>query len=126
MRSVGLVPWALLAGGAAAVAAAVVTGGAEAAVVVVFPVIVGSSALLLLGVVLLIAGFLTLPWAWSAPPAPLARERTLTSGGLVLVGPIPIFWGAATSATRRTQILAAVAGALVLLVAVVLVVTWAR
>ncbi len=124
MRYGFLVPVGLLAAGAAVVVIAVLRGEATAGLLVVFPFVVGQSALLLLGVGLLIAGFLTLPLAFALertgplPPAEPATtgERRGTSGGLVLIGPIPIFFGSWKNVSRRTRIAAAAVGAAVLIV----------
>jgi uncharacterized membrane protein len=124
MRVAAFVAPALIAGGVAAVVAAVVTGSAQAGIVVVFPVIFGSSALFLVGVLLLIAGIFALPFAFGATEAVRESTDTTTSGGVVLIGPVPIFWGSASHVSRRTRLLAAAAGGLLLVVAAVLVLGW--
>ncbi len=123
MRWVSLVPIGLLVAGAAAIADAVVRGGASLLVVVVLPVVTGSSAEFFLGVVFLFGGFLSLPWLFAeaalppaepesgvaAPSAPLAG-----GGGLVLIGPVPIFFGGWRTVSRRTRWWVALAGAVIL------------
>jgi uncharacterized membrane protein len=126
MRALSAVGPALIAGGAAAVAAAVATGGARAGIVVVFPVIFGSSALFLAGVLLLIVGIFSIPFTLGVEGVEPRDPGNVTAGGLVLVGPVPIFWGSASHASRRARILAAAAGGLLLIVAVVLLVGWVR
>lgn len=126
MRLAALVPAMLLAGGVAAIAAAVLTGGARAGLVVVVPVIFGSSALFLVGILLLIAGMFSLPLAFAPSEAGTNGPTETTSGGLVLIGPIPIFWGSAGRASRRVRIAAAVVGGLLVVVAAVLVLGWVR
>lgn len=126
MRVASFIAPALIAGGVAAVVGAILTGGAQAGIVVVFPVIFGSSALFLVGVLLLIAGIFALPLAFGVSEVEPSTSGNVTSGGLVLIGPVPIFWGSAGHASRRVRLLAAVAGGLLLVVAAVLVLGWVR
>jgi uncharacterized membrane protein len=122
-----LVPSSLLVVGASLVALAALQGGAELAIVVIVPVIVGRSLEFVAGVLLLVAGIFTLPLAFEpdeaddAPTTPRAAPPASGgAGGLVLVGPVPIFFGTWKGASSRAWILAAVAGAVLFVAAVVL------
>ena len=125
MRAVTLVPVALLAAGAALVALAVAEGGAHVALVVIVPVVFGSSLAFLAGVLLLVAGVFSLPVALDVgedtePTEPSAGRAPTGggTGGLVLIGPVPIFVGTWRNATTRTRFLVALAGAAALAAAV--------
>lgn len=130
-RGQGAVPLALIAGGIALVAWAVASGEATLYLLVVVPVITGSSPALLGGVALVLAGFLTLPWAFrpdaeDPPPAAngtrtrgAASSPSIAGGGVILIGPVPIFFGAGRPRGWWVYVLAALGGAL-LLVTVVL------
>jgi uncharacterized membrane protein len=127
VRARSAVPVALLVAGVALVADAVLRGGATVSLVVVVPVVSGDSAEFLLGIVALVAGFLSLPFLLgeavdpgeptlaSEPPsaAPVPSEGP-TTGGLVLVGPVPIFFGSWRNVSTRTRWAVALVGALVL------------
>jgi uncharacterized membrane protein len=126
MRGSSLVAPILIVAGVAAVVAAVATGGARAEIIVVVPVLFGSSVLFLAGVLLLVAGIFTIPFTLGASSVEPDRAPAGASGGLLLVGPIPIFWGSGTRVSRRTRIAAAVAGALLLVIAAVLFLGWLR
>jgi uncharacterized membrane protein len=92
--------------GAALLGDALVTGGARLYLLLIFPVFSGTSPAFFLSVLLLVVGFLLFPFVFLGdtpaepggaapgpyPPAPSSAETT--SGGLILVGPIPIFFGA--------------------------------
>ena len=126
MRWWSLVPASLLVVGAVLVALAALQGGAELAIVVIVPVIVGRSLEFVAGVLLLVAGIFTLPLAFGpaeevdTPASPgSVPETSRGAGGLVLIGPVPIFFGSWKGVSSRAWILAAIAGALVLVVAVV-------
>jgi len=123
---------AALCGGVALVVLSVVEGAASVALVLVFPVVTGSSLLFLGGVVLIVAGFLTIPFAlvedWSeaipvSPEGPspetAASGRSGGVGGLVLVGPVPILFGSWKGVSRRTRVWLALLGAVLLIVALV-------
>jgi uncharacterized membrane protein len=129
MRGAALVPIGLALGGLACIADAVIRGTAGVALFVVFPVVYGSDGEFLLGVVLLLCAFLTLPLAvpWSVAPAggsgPLAAEHrgeapTTEAVGLVLIGPVPIFFGGWRSVSWKVKVAVAVVGTLLLLGAV--------
>lgn len=126
MRAAALVPVLLLAAGVGLVAVALAEGGASLALVLVVPVVVGRSLEFALGVLLLIAGLLTLPLAF--PPPATSDEVGAGSppggassdvGGLVLIGPVPIFFGRYRSLPTRTRVLVAILGALALVAAAV-------
>jgi uncharacterized membrane protein len=132
MRPVALVPVVLLLGGVAIVVYAVLDGAASVALLVVVPLVYGGSGAFLIGAVLLFLGILTLPLAFApVEPAPVPRERPVPGGdpssagtpaavsGLVLIGPVPIFFGGWRTVSLRTRILVAALAA-ALLVALVL------
>ena len=122
---------ALLVAGIALVAWAVSLGVATFYLVVIFPVVTGSSALLLGGALLIIAGIFLLPWTFSGAPAeePESPERSLpssvpasqSSGGVVLLGPVPLFFGSWRSAPGWAYWLAVLLGSAFLLVFVLLI-----
>lgn len=129
MRGLRWISPTLIAVGAAAIAVAVAAGGAHVALVLVFPVVYGGSLLFLAGIGVLTAGLFTLPLAagsyGDASPG-LARPGTFSSGGVVVLGPIPIFWGSASGVSRKVRFAVALAGALALAVVVVLLVLAGR
>ncbi|MGI0132833.1 MAG: hypothetical protein ACREDK_07075, partial [Thermoplasmata archaeon] len=100
-RVLALLPLLLLVVGAALVVRAIVAGTASFFLVVIIPVVAGGSLEFVVGVILLLAGLFTLPLAWSsggdedAPEAGSsgAPRSGMRSGGLLLVGPFPIFFG---------------------------------
>ncbi len=120
---------ATLAAGVVLVAVSVVEGGASVALFVFVPVVSGSSLTFLLGVVLLVVGFLSLPFAlsedWSEAPPALPLNGTAPPevqggvGGVVLIGPVPIVFGSWKGISRRTRWWLALAGAVLLTVAFV-------
>jgi len=126
---------ALFVAGVAMVALSVALGEASVALIVIIPVVSGSSVTFLAGVVLLLAGFVALAFAfsggWEEAPGPLARERTPAShaarsggaGGFVLIGPVPIVFGSWRGVSRKVRALLALVGA-VLLIVVVLGFVW--
>ncbi len=135
MRRSGWIPVVLLAAGVVLVVDAVVRGAASVALVAIIPVISGSSVEFLGGVVLLLVGFLSVPLALfsfehdlgsGTSIDPRARGETPTAeiGGVLLVGPFPIFFGSWKDVSLRTKVAVGVVGAAVLVV--VLVAFWLR
>jgi uncharacterized membrane protein len=93
-----------LVSGAVALAGAVATGGARLYLVLIIPVLTGTSALFGVSVILLVVGFFLLPFTFlggepsegpqiRSPPA-LPSPPEGGSGGMILIGPVPIFFGA--------------------------------
>src|SRR5580658_3307840 len=130
MRRAGWVPLLLLGAGVALVVDAVLRGSASVALVAIVPVVSGSSVEFLGGVVLLLVGILSLPFAFlsgeesGAPGTALAAPRrgetpTEEVGGLILIGPVPIFFGRWKDVSLRTKMIAALVGGAVLVLAVV-------
>lgn len=125
MELLRAVPFLLLAGGILCFAWAAVTGGAAAGVFVIFPFVIGSGPAALVGVLLIAVGLLTLPWAMvprDVPP-PIRRPRNgepdaRDRGGVILVGPVPFFFGSWRSAPRWAYWAAVVVGSVLLLVVV--------
>jgi uncharacterized membrane protein len=124
---------ALLVLGAILLAAALATGGAHLVLLVILPVIVGGgSGLFLGGVLCVFLGILLLPWVFEGDepesgeaPTTADRRGTPSSGGLILVGPIPVFFGAWKHPGRRAYWWAALVGGAILVVALV-VGLWVR
>jgi uncharacterized membrane protein len=124
----------LLLAGAALVAHAVLSGNAHLYLLLVVPVVSGSSAEFFLGVLLLALGILLLPWSLlgtteegpisSRSPAPAEGNPSGSSGGVILVGPIPFFFGSWRSPSRARYLLAVGAGVVLLLVVVALFFIW--
>ncbi|MCI4364340.1 MAG: DUF131 domain-containing protein [Thermoplasmata archaeon] len=116
---------ALLLAGILAVALAVERGEAHLYLLLIVPVVTGSSALFGLGVLGIVAGivllFFSLGEDLPAPPNPTvgagANQASVGSGGVVLIGPIPIFVGSWRNPSRRAYWLAVAFGCLFLLVA---------
>jgi uncharacterized membrane protein len=125
--SLGPTRWiapAVLLGGVAFLAWSVSHGGASLYLVLVFPVLTGSSVSFLIGTILLILGVLLLPLAFerteleirspfeTAPAGATASAPDgHSSGGLVLIGPFPLFFGAWRNPPRVVYWLAALVGA---------------
>jgi uncharacterized protein (TIGR00304 family) len=127
MRWPGYAALALLLAGAGLIVDAVLRGGALVSLVVIVPVVTGSSGEFLLGVLLLIVGLLLLPFGLMLSNEGTPRSEDLPSaaetgaGGVVLIGPVPVFFGSWRGVSRRTRwIVAAVGGTAVIL----LVVAW--
>ena len=99
--------------GAGLVIDAVLRHTATLTLVVIVPVVSGSSPELVAGSLLIVAGFLA--WAFASavpgiepedePPAPSTSSSggTVRSGGVVLVGPFPIFFGAYRPGSSRAR-----------------------
>ena len=129
MRPSALVPVVLIAGGIGLVALSVLRGDAQLFLVVIVPIVYGGSLLFVSGVLLFLAGIFLLPLAFE----PAAEESVPTSdegsrigtGGVVLIGPVPIFFGAWRTAPAWVKVLLAALGgaALIALVVVALLVS---
>jgi uncharacterized protein (TIGR00304 family) len=126
-----LVPAGLLLAGVVLVALAVLQGGAELAIVLIVPVVFGRSLEFAIGVLLLVAGLFTLPLAFEpaeetepAVPESTASRSAGGSGGLVLIGPVPIFFGSWKTVSARTRWTAALLGGAVLAVAILVLVLY--
>jgi uncharacterized protein (TIGR00304 family) len=127
MRPLQLAPFALLAAGIGLVVWAALHGGATAYLIVVFPVIAGDSGLFLLGVLLIVVGLLMLPFALLASDLSEGKGRrtsppppSISTGGVILIGPVPILFGAWKNISSRQRWALAILG--VALLALVLVV----
>ena len=118
-------PIGLAGTGSVLLVLAALQGGAQLAIVVFVPVIFGRSLEFVVGVLLVVAGLFTLPMAFesneevapSVPPGagPSAREG---AGGLIQIGPVPIFFGSWRDVSTRTRVIAAIVGAVILAVVV--------
>ncbi len=135
MRYRSAIPLLFLAAGVGLVTMAVLTGEATLYLLLVVPVVTGSSPLLLLGVACLFLGFLAIPFALGASgfegeeplPHSSAESRGASGGwgGVVLVGPLPLFFGRWRGMRGRGYWLAVLAGALLVVVALA-VLLWVR
>lgn len=122
-------PWTLVAplllgAGAVLVLGAVASGAATLTLVVIVPVVTGDSALFGAGVVCLVAGLLVLPFTLRpevVERAPSAPPDGMSVGGLLLVGPFPIFFGSTRTPPRWVYRLAAAIGAALFVLVVLLV-----
>lgn len=106
--------------------AAIATGGARAGIFVIFPFVIGGSWLTALGALFgfgaIATSFLLVPWepAFEEPaPGGVTEPAMPRSGGVVLVGPVPVFFGGWKRPPRWAYWSAVLAG--VLLFTVVLV-----
>jgi uncharacterized membrane protein len=82
---------------------AVSTGGARLYLFLIIPVLTGTSAIFGASVIFLVLGFFLLPFAFAGeePPEPPEQRPSqgsptseeAGSGGMVLLGPVPIFFG---------------------------------
>lgn len=99
--------------------------------VVIFPVPTGTSDLFLLGVVLIIVGLFVMPFTlFASEPReggavpPLNPPSSVTTGGVILIGPVPILFGAWKNISSRQRWALAILGT-ALLVAVLVVILFA-
>jgi uncharacterized protein (TIGR00304 family) len=123
-----LVAAALWAAAIALIVLSVLEGGATVSLVIIFPVVSGSSPEFLLGVGLLMAGFVALLFAFAydyaepetPPSSPSGAASSVSggTGGVVLIGPVPIVFGSWRGISRRSRWLLALVGAIVLIVVV--------
>lgn len=107
--------------GAGLLAYAVATGRADVGLLVLVPFVVGSGPLPLLGTLLVFAGLVGWTFSMATPtrrvqdPASAdpsqGDDGDVRAGGVIMLGPIPIVLGT----DRRTALLAALGGLLVLL-----------
>lgn len=127
MRAAGYLALAAIVAGVALVVDAVAEGRALVSLVVVIPVVSGSSAEFLLGVALLAGGLFSLPWSLAGglpATATPSREKAdsgagAATGGIILVGPVPLLFGTWRNVPARTRwILALVGAALLVLLAI--------
>ena len=112
----------LLLAGFLLVADAARRGDATLHLVLVVPVVSGTSAEFILGLVLVALGFFLIPLAWggsservSGPPDAPAPPSEM--GGVVLLGPVPIFLGAFRNPPRWVFWAAVGIGAVLLAIA---------
>jgi uncharacterized protein (TIGR00304 family) len=116
VRAIGWVPLVVLGAGVALVIDSVVSGRAAVSLLVIVPVVSGASGEFLLGVLLIVVGLILVPLGWSGtsdPAAPGAGSEggASSSGGIILIGPIPILFGSWRSVSRRTRVWLALVGA---------------
>ncbi len=124
-------PPLLLIGGIGLIVWAALHGGATAYLILIFPVLTGNSGAFLLGVALLIVGMLSIPFTrmeadepeQSAGSRPAGAPRG-TTGGVLLIGPLPILFGSWKNVSPRQRWGLAILGT-ALLVLVVLVILFA-
>lgn len=101
------------------VAVGLATGSARLYLIVFIPVVAGSSGWLVGGIACLFLGFLTLPLLWGEETAAIPSDgrgssqtaEPLRSGGVVLLGPVPIFFGRWKHPPARLYWLAVAVGA---------------
>ncbi len=115
----------LLVAGVALVVDAVARGSADLILVIVIPVVAGNSVEFLGGVALLVLGLFLLPLSFesaqspapevTAAPPPSPGSTNAGAGGFVLIGPLPVFFGAWRHPPREAYWLAAVLGGIALL-----------
>jgi uncharacterized membrane protein len=97
----------LLVAGAALIVLAVLERTAQFALVVFVPVFFSTSWELPAGTLIVLAGIITALSAWGESPGAGPSDRNgrveSTAGGVVVIGPIPIFFGGARRLSRRTR-----------------------
>jgi uncharacterized protein (TIGR00304 family) len=125
MRVLPLIPLLLVVIGIGLVVRAVLDGGATAYLLVIFPVVAGTSGLFLLGVILIVVGMVLTPFTLldSAPraqetPSLASSPPAATTGGVILIGPVPILFGAWRNISSRRRWGLAILGAAVLAVVI--------
>lgn len=134
MRTRRILPVAFWVPALALIVDSILRGGASVWLVLVFPVVSGQSLEFLVGALLLFAGFLSLPWALfeeeeapreAGPMSASSRTEppsaTGSTGGVILVGPVPILLGSWRTASRRARWWLAVAGGAIALVLVAMI-----
>jgi uncharacterized membrane protein len=126
--AVRVLPVVLALAGLACLAYAAATGGVHAGFFLVFPFLVSTSGWALLGMLLLMAAL----FAWllggarrfatlTSPEGEHVERRRASSGGVVLLGPVPLVW---SSDRRLTPWLVGLA--VVLAVAALALMLWPR
>lgn len=125
----GILALVLLAGGVVLMVDAVRRGAASAALVLIFPVLSGNSPEFLLGLFAFLLGIVTGMIAFAGARGAAARgppdggeEGASTAGGVLLIGPIPIFFGSARPASLRALLGWVALGAALTAAAVLIVV----
>jgi uncharacterized protein (TIGR00304 family) len=134
-RPTTLLAFASFLAGLGLIAYAIGAGSAQLSLLLVFPVVSGSSLPFLLGVLLTFLGLVGLMASLSVGARYVPEDAEATegsapgtpagsgaAGGVVLLGPVPIFFGAAKPFGRRYYLLALFAA--VVLFAAVLVLAW--
>jgi uncharacterized membrane protein len=123
------VPLLLGITGVVLVALAVLSGGAQFAIVVIVPVLFGRSIEFAAGVLLLFGAVLSLPFALSGEFGPVEPRQGRSegpgsggSGGLVLIGPVPIWFGSWSNVSARTRWAVALLGLAIVGLAVALLI----
>lgn len=118
--------------GAALLAESLSTGGARLYLLLVIPVVTGTTPLFGLSVVFLVLGLLFLPFVFAGEespenptspaqsPAASTTTETGSPGGLILIGPVPLFFGAWRRNPPISYRWAVVLGVVLALVAVLL------
>ena len=129
MRFGFLVPAVLFLAGVALVVLSVTTGTAAFGIALFVPFVVGRSPELAIGVLLIVGGLFTLPLAFATGGTgdSLDPERSspdpVRGGGVVVIGPVPVFFGSWKDLPARTRWIVAI-GAAVVFALVVLVIVW--
>ncbi len=138
MRLLRIAPFGLLLAGALLVGDAVARGGATVSWVLVVPVVSGGSLEFLAGTLLLVIGLFAVPIAFALtseeeppPPTPLSptpdqTRKATGASGVVLIGPLPIFFGGWVNVPARTRRWVALAGMAALVALFVAGVLWVR
>ncbi len=119
MRLAPVAALAAAVAGAVLIGDSVARGGAQLTLVLIVPIVAGHSVEFLGGVALLVGGVLATPLSLSRDPAPepppspgptSASTGSRGAGGLVLLGPVPVFFGNWRGVSRRTRWAVAAAG----------------
>ncbi len=123
--------WAYLAAGGivtgiALVVASVLQGTAQASIVLIVPVLSGSSPEFVLGTLLTVVGVIGLLLSAAGVEVNVDGDRSAAtrSGGLILIGPVPIFFGAWARSGRRAAWRWVAAGLIATAILVLIVVAW--
>lgn len=118
--------------GATLLAEALATGGARLYLLLIVPVVTGTTLAFGLAVLFLVVGFLLLPFTFvyedlsevpaisPTSPSPPSPAGPADSGGLILIGPVPIFFGSWRRSPPISYRWAVLVGVLLAVVAVLL------